>query len=205
MVCHHPRCGMTAVSSHRSEAKEFSVAAPATHDFNRLSVVPPSPLVPPNSSESRNVQVIRRNGSFSPFDAAKISTAITKAFVAVEGTGAATSRRIQETVEALTQHIVEALSRRADSARAIHIEDIQDQVELALMRSGEHKVARAYVRTAKSARRRGAIGKHRNQRRRNPSSTFAWKMAAPSRSMKRAFSAKSRPPAKVSTASRPRR
>jgi ribonucleoside-diphosphate reductase alpha chain len=98
-----------------------------------------------NASEHSDVQVIRRNGSFSPFDANKISNAITKAFIAVEGTGATASRRIHESVAALTAQIVESLSRRADSSRAIHIEDIQDQVELALMRSGEHKVARAYV------------------------------------------------------------
>jgi len=90
-------------------------------------------------------QVVRRDGSFSPFDASKISVAITKAFVAVEGPGATASRRIHEAVAALTAAIVETLSRRADVSRAIHIEDIQDQVELALMRSGEHKVARAYV------------------------------------------------------------
>jgi ribonucleoside-diphosphate reductase alpha chain len=90
-------------------------------------------------------QVIRRNGSFSPFDANKISKAITKAFIAVEGTSATASRRIHESVASLTQQIVETLSRRTDSSRAIHIEDIQDQVELALMRSGEHRVARAYV------------------------------------------------------------
>ena len=89
--------------------------------------------------------MIRRNGSFSPFDASKISVAITKAFVAVEGTSATASRRIHEAVEAMTRQIVETLSRRSDPARPIHIEDIQDQVELALMRSGEHKVARAYV------------------------------------------------------------
>lgn len=121
------------------------MAAPAAHDFSRLSHASLSPLVPPSGDGSPKVQVIRRNGSFSPFDARKISGAITKAFIAVEGTGAEASRRIHETVEALTQHIVEALSRRADAARAIHIEDIQDQVELSLMRSGEHKVARAYV------------------------------------------------------------
>src|ERR1700691_5815995 len=89
--------------------------------------------------------VIRRSGLLSAFDASKISIAITKAFIAVEGTGATSSRRIHDSVEALTQQIVEALSGRADQARALHIEDIQDQVELALMRSGEHKVARAYV------------------------------------------------------------
>lgn len=91
------------------------------------------------------IRVTRRNGSFSPFDANKISSAITKAFVAVEGSGATASRRIHEAVAALTAQIVESLSRRADSSRPIHIEDIQDQVELALMRSGAHKVARAYV------------------------------------------------------------
>ena len=45
----------------------------------------------------------------------------------------------------MTQQVVDTLSRRAEPGRPIHIEDIQDQVELALMRSGEHKVARAYV------------------------------------------------------------
>ena len=121
------------------------MAAPAIHNTSHPSPVSSSPLTPHSGDESRKIQVIRRNGSFSAFDASKISAAITKAFIAVEGTGAAASRRIHETVEVLTQHIVEALSRRADSARAIHIEDIQDQVELSLMRSGEHKVARAYV------------------------------------------------------------
>ncbi len=96
-------------------------------------------------STKSGFQVIRRNGSYSSFDPNKISVAITKAFVAVEGTDAAASRRIREAIETLTQQIVEALARRGDFSRAIHIEDIQDQVELALMRSGEHKVARAYV------------------------------------------------------------
>ncbi len=97
------------------------------------------------NSEAEDFQVIRRSGSLSVFDESKISNAITKAFIAVEGSGASGSRRIHEAVEAFTAQIVEALSRRADKARALHIEDIQDQVELALMRSGEHKVARAYV------------------------------------------------------------
>jgi ribonucleoside-diphosphate reductase alpha chain len=124
------------------------MATSATHSLNGTLSVPP-PSYPADHGSSSQVdqgfQVIRRNGSFSPFDPSKISVAITKAFVAVEGTSATSSRRIHEAVEALTHHIVETLSRRADPARAIHIEDIQDQVELALMRSGEHKVARAYV------------------------------------------------------------
>jgi ribonucleoside-diphosphate reductase alpha chain len=114
---------------------------------NFAPVSPVSVLKPasePNSSASV-VQVIRRDGSFSPFDPAKISVAITKAFIAVEGTGAEASRRIHQSVEEITEHIVSTLMRRYGSARAIHIEDIQDQVELALMRSGEQKIARAYV------------------------------------------------------------
>ncbi len=97
------------------------------------------------ASAATEIQVINRNGAFSPFDATKITLAITKAFVAVEGAEAGASRRIRAAVEALTSQVVQALSRRAEPGRPIHLEDIQDQVELALMRSGEHKVARAYV------------------------------------------------------------
>jgi len=91
------------------------------------------------------MQVIRRNGSVSRFDAGKISVAMTKAFLAVEGHTAAASRRVHEIVEQLTAEVVSALSRRASEGRTFHIEDVQDQVELALMRSEHHKVARAYV------------------------------------------------------------
>jgi ribonucleoside-diphosphate reductase alpha chain len=122
--------------------------AAQTKSFDTTSAVPLARYENGHSSSSQpqpGIQVIRRNGSFSAFDASKISVAITKAFVAVEGTEATASRRIRQAVESLTQQIVETLSRRAEPGRPIHIEDIQDQVELALMRSGEHKVARAYV------------------------------------------------------------
>ena len=103
----------------------------------------PSNGIAPSSLST--FQVIRRSGVLSAFDESKIANAITKAFIAVEGTTATGSRRIHNAVEDLTRQIVAALSGRADRSRALHIEDIQDQVELALMRSGEHKVARAYV------------------------------------------------------------
>nr|WP_229426821.1 ribonucleoside-diphosphate reductase subunit alpha [Microvirga alba] len=90
-------------------------------------------------------QIIRRNGSVTPFDASKIGVALTKAFLGVEGSTAAASRRVHETVEALTKEIVSGLTRRSEAGRTFHIEEIQDQVELALMRGGHHKVARAYV------------------------------------------------------------
>jgi len=91
------------------------------------------------------MRVIRRNGKVHGFDASKISVAITKAFLAVEGSTAAASRRIHEVVDELTDQVVKALFRRLPSGGTIHIEDIQDQVELALMRGEHHKVARAYV------------------------------------------------------------
>ena len=91
------------------------------------------------------VHVIRRNGKVTHFDADKISVAITKAFLAVEGGNAAASSRIHESVSGLTQQIIKALTRRLPSGGSIHIEDVQDQVELALMRGGYQKVARSYV------------------------------------------------------------
>jgi ribonucleoside-diphosphate reductase alpha chain len=89
-------------------------------------------------------KVIRRNGAVTPFDAAKIRAALTKAFLAVEGHDAGASRRVHDIVGGLTAEIVAALFRRGDG-RAFDIEEIQDQAELALMRGGHHKVARAYV------------------------------------------------------------
>ncbi|HLI77884.1 MAG TPA: ribonucleoside-diphosphate reductase subunit alpha [Acidobacteriaceae bacterium] len=103
----------------------------------------PPPSFPPDSPTA--FHIVRRDGSLSPFDPDKIAVAITKAFLAVEGTGASGSPRIHQAVKTLTAQVVATLHRRAGSARSLHIEDIQDQVELALMRSEEHKVARAYV------------------------------------------------------------
>ncbi len=97
------------------------------------------------SYQPGEMRVIRRNGQVHDFDASKISVAITKAFLAVEGGSAAASRRIHEVVASLAEQVVTALSRRLPSGGTIHIEDIQDQVELALMRGGYQKVARAYV------------------------------------------------------------
>ncbi len=90
-------------------------------------------------------RVIRRNGGVTPFDATKIVVAMTKAFLAVEGSAAAGSRRVHDVVEELTAQVVAALRRRFGEGRTFHIEEVQDQVELALMRSEHHRVARAYV------------------------------------------------------------
>jgi ribonucleoside-diphosphate reductase alpha chain len=97
--------------------------------------------------ESRYAQykVIRRNGAVVGFEPGKISVAMTKAFLAVNGSQGAASARVREQVARLTEQVVAALMRRQPGGGTLHIEDIQDRVELALMRSGEHDVARAYV------------------------------------------------------------
>ena len=119
-VLQSPKSGLTPVSNVRTEV-ELSANVPG------------------------EMRVIRRNGKVHGFDATKISVAITKAFLAVEGNTAAASGRIHEVVQELTDQIVRGLFRRMPSGGTIHIEDVQDQVELALMRGEYQKVARSYV------------------------------------------------------------
>ena len=103
-------------------------------DIGELSLVAPG-----------NYRVVRRNGSIASFDIDKISVAMTKAFLAVEGNQAAASSRIHETVSILSKNVFAGLTRNIPDGGTFHIEDIQDQVELALMRDGHQKVARSYV------------------------------------------------------------
>ena len=97
------------------------------------------------SHQPGEYKVIRRNNKVTSFDPSKINVALTKAFLNVEGGKAAASTRVHEKVEELSDQISNALTRRMPGGGTVHIEDIQDQVELALMRAGEQKVARAYV------------------------------------------------------------
>ena len=90
-------------------------------------------------------KVIRRNGAVVAFEPSKIAVAMTKAFIAVRGGQGAASAAIREQVEKLTGSVVQALMRRQPAGGTFHIEDVQDQVELSLMRDGAHDVARAYV------------------------------------------------------------
>nr|WP_104657230.1 ribonucleoside-diphosphate reductase subunit alpha [Ralstonia insidiosa] len=90
-------------------------------------------------------KIIRRNGAVVSFEPSKIAVAMTKAFLAVNGGQGAASARVRELVDQQTQNVVRALLRSRPNGGTFHIEDVQDQVELALMRSGEHDVARAYV------------------------------------------------------------
>ncbi len=90
-------------------------------------------------------QIIRRNGAVVGFEPNKIAVALMKAFLAVHGTQGAASASVREMVDHLTENVVRALLRSRPGGGTFHIEDVQDQVELGLMRSGHHEVARAYV------------------------------------------------------------
>ncbi len=107
--------------------------------------------------------VIRRNGSAVPCQPEKIAIAITKAFLAVAGNPSTEPSRIREQVQQLTDTVMHSLTRRMPDGGVVHIEDIQDQVELALMRSGEHDVARAYVlyRERRAAERAELAAQHK--------------------------------------------
>ena len=109
------------------------------------SALPSSPAALSAVAPGPGLRVIRRNGTATHFDASKIAIAITKAFLATEGSTGAASARVREIVEELTHQVVQKLTRRAPGGGTVHIEDIQDQVELVLMRGGQHEVARRYV------------------------------------------------------------
>ncbi len=120
---------------------DLTVSDPQTTPDIKASGSP----TPVSATAPGQLRVIKRNGTVVPYDDSKISVAMTKAFLAVEGGAAAASSRIHETVAALTDQISTTFKRRMPSGGTIHIEDIQDQVELTLMRTGEQKVARDYV------------------------------------------------------------
>ncbi len=112
------------------------------------TVPPAADTVAPAASGQSGLgdyRILRRNGAVVGFEPSKIAIAMTKAFLAVNGGQGAASARVRELVEELTAGVVNALVRRQPAGGTFHIEDVQDQVELALMRSGEHDVARAYV------------------------------------------------------------
>jgi ribonucleoside-diphosphate reductase alpha chain len=99
----------------------------------------------PVASAFAGYQIIRRNGAVVVFEPNKIAVALMKAFLAVHGTQGAASASVRETVDTLTEAVVRALLRSRPGGGTFHIEDVQDSVELGLMRGGHHEVARAYV------------------------------------------------------------
>jgi ribonucleoside-diphosphate reductase alpha chain len=104
-----------------------------------------APFMNPRAASLSDYQIIRRNGAVVRFEPGKIAVAMTKAFLAVRGGQGAASAAVREQVERLTAAAVAALVRRQPAGGTFPIEDVQDQVELSLMRDGAHDVARAYV------------------------------------------------------------
>ncbi len=126
---------------------------------------PGSPVMSGADPRFTQYKVIRRNGSVVAFEPSKITIAMTKAFLAINGGQGAASARVREQVTKLTDGVVAALVKRKPEGGAIHIEEIQDQVELQLMRGGEHEVARAYVlyREKRSQERAHAKGREKSK------------------------------------------
>ena len=119
--------------------------APFAASIERPHVAAPEAAREPLGTSLPHYQIIRRNGSVVPFEPSKIAVALMKAFLAVRGAHGAASASVREDVEQLTQAVVRALLRSRPAGGTFHIEDVQDQVELGLMRAGQHEVARAYV------------------------------------------------------------
>jgi ribonucleoside-diphosphate reductase alpha chain len=119
---------------------------PAVRELS--STLPQAGVVNPVSGAASvydGYQIIRRNGAVVRFEPNKIAVALMKAFLAVHGTQGAASASVRETVDYLTETVVRGLLRSRPGGGTFHIEDVQDQVELGLMRGGHHEVARAYV------------------------------------------------------------
>jgi ribonucleoside-diphosphate reductase alpha chain len=117
----------------------------ATRPAPAAAGTPAAAAAPATVSAYQGYQIIRRNGAVVAFEPSKIAIALMKAFLAVHGTQGAASASVRETVDQLTEAVVRALLRSRPGGGTFHIEDVQDQVELGLMRGGHHEVARAYV------------------------------------------------------------
>src|SRR5580765_5902749 len=123
----------------------MQIAQQGTAATNAIAGAISEPSSTAQRSPYADYKIIRRNGAVVGFEPAKISVAMTKAYLAVGGSQGAASARIRELVSELTESVVNALVRRQPQGGTFHIEDIQDQVELALMRASQHDVARSYV------------------------------------------------------------
>ena len=110
-----------------------------------INDVTPASQLELTANEPGLLKTIKRNGKVVRYDEDKIKVAVTKAFIAVEGSNAATSSRIHQQINEVVQQITQTFKRRLPSGGTVHIEDIQDLVELALMRNSQYKIARAYV------------------------------------------------------------
>jgi ribonucleoside-diphosphate reductase alpha chain len=164
---HHSFCGEDFFLRNTGEAKKIMYKNTITTKETADTQI----NLTPEDTQHLNVlpgelRVIRRNGKMTPYDDNKITVAMTKAFLATEGGAAAASTRVHDIVVNLTQQITTAFRRRMPAGGTLHIEDIQDQAELALMRSGHHQVARAYVlyREERRKERAASLQQERNEK-----------------------------------------
>jgi len=134
----------TITDSNRGEPMQAVQSSSIDAGLSALSSAAAA-VAAPASSAYQGYQIIRRNGAVVSFAPDKIAVALMKAFLAVHGTQGAASASVRETVDALTESVVRALLRSRPGGGTFHIEDVQDQVELGLMRGSHHEVARAYV------------------------------------------------------------
>ena len=122
------------MSLNETTQEETKIQATQQKQANELAINAPG-----------KIRVIKRNGKVVSFEVDKIKVAITKAFLAIEKGNAAASDRIHEKVNKTTEEVMDVFERRMPSGGTLHIEEIQDQVELQLMRSEEYKAARTYI------------------------------------------------------------
>ncbi len=102
------------------------------------------------------IVVVKRSGEAVAFDASKITVAVTKAFIEVHGSDAAAS--LSEVSSRITADVCDTIIKRG--RQSVAIEEIQDMVELALMRAQQFDVARSYIvfRAKQAERRMQAAG-----------------------------------------------
>lgn len=86
------------------------------------------------------MKVIKRNGSEVVFDSQKIAIAVGKANMSVDD---ASKRLSSEQIERITNNV----TRECDGmGRAVGVEEIQDMVEVEIMREGAFDVAKNYIK-----------------------------------------------------------
>jgi ribonucleoside-diphosphate reductase beta chain len=116
-------------------------------------------IMPITTSESRpattplyaNWTVRARDEKFRIFDPLRIQRAVTKAIAAGDPTIPASE--LAEIGSRLTDQVIAAIADRMGGARSLYLEEIQDLVELVLMRSEYFEAARLFVLYRDSRRR----------------------------------------------------
>jgi ribonucleoside-diphosphate reductase alpha chain len=91
--------------------------------------------------------VVKRNGSIVPFRRERISHAIEAAFRDTKKIEKETplNEELAETIEHITDLVINDLYVLASKGASLTVEGIQDQVEIFLMKAGHHTIAKDYI------------------------------------------------------------